>query len=221
MQGSAVLHPGREERESVLRQHGSCPVRNGGFMKKRDIYGYLIGIGAAELVGLLARLFSGAGNAFYGTLKQPPLAPPGWVFPVAWAILYAMMGAASYLVYGSDSEQRSSALALYAIQLAVNFSWTLVFFPLPAYRRGGSGSDSAQCPACADRCAVLEGSPECRDPDAAVPFVDAVRAVPESRRLVFKSLRRRCTGGRQTLLPYLRFKKKKDAPVRAHPFCMF
>lgn len=128
MQGSAVLHPGREERESVLRQHGSCPVRNGGFMKKRDIYGYLIGIGAAELVGLLARLFSGAGDAFYGTLKQPPLAPPGWVFPVAWAILYAMMGAASYLVYGSDSEQRSSALALYAIQLAVNFSWTLVFF---------------------------------------------------------------------------------------------
>ena len=67
-------------------------------MKKRDIYGYLIGIAAAELVGLLARLFSGAGDAFYSGLNQPPLAPPGWVFTVAWTILYALMGAASYQI---------------------------------------------------------------------------------------------------------------------------
>ena len=41
-------------------------------MKKRDVYGYLIGIAAAELVGLLARLFSGAGDAFYSALLQIP-----------------------------------------------------------------------------------------------------------------------------------------------------
>ena len=31
-------------------------------------------------------------------LNQPPLAPPGWVFPVVWTGLFAMMGTASYLI---------------------------------------------------------------------------------------------------------------------------
>lgn len=98
------------------------------FLKRQNVYGYLIGIGAAELVGLLARYVSGAGDPFYEQLRQPPLAPPSWVFPVVWVILYALMGAASYQVYSEKSDLRRGALVLYAVQLAVNFLWTLVFF---------------------------------------------------------------------------------------------
>ena len=39
-----------------------------------------------------------------------------------------MMGAAAYQIYDSKSEDRCGALSLYAIQLAANFFWTLVFF---------------------------------------------------------------------------------------------
>ena len=28
----------------------------------------------------------------YGGLVQPPLAPPGWIFPVVWGILFVLMG---------------------------------------------------------------------------------------------------------------------------------
>ena len=57
-------------------------------------------------------------------LKQPPLTPPGWVFPVVWTGLFAMMGTASYLVaITPKTEERKKALTLYGIQLAVNFLW--------------------------------------------------------------------------------------------------
>ena len=97
-------------------------------MKKHDLYGYLIGIGLAELIGVLASLFSGAGRGFYTEVEQPPLSPPGWVFPVVWTVLYALMGAASYRVWESGAENRTAALVFYVLQLAVNFVWPIVFF---------------------------------------------------------------------------------------------
>ena len=62
-------------------------------------------------------------------LDKPPLAPPGWVFPVAWTILYVLMGIASYLVYTAKRlESRRQGLTIYAAQLAMNFFWPLFFF---------------------------------------------------------------------------------------------
>ena len=81
--------------------------------------------------GLAALLTSNAMDAF-GQLRQPPLSPPAWLFPVAWTILYALMGLASYFVADS-SEQSRDALMLYAVQLAVNFIWPILFFSIAAY----------------------------------------------------------------------------------------
>lgn len=83
-------------------------------------------------VGGLAALISGGGMAQYATLDQPPLAPPGWVFPVVWTILYLLMGYASYrvLISGADRSRIRRALGFYGAQLAVNFLWPLVFFGL-------------------------------------------------------------------------------------------
>ena len=33
----------------------------------------------------------------YTTLNQPPLSPPKWAFPVAWSIIYLLMGIAYYV----------------------------------------------------------------------------------------------------------------------------
>ena len=85
-------------------------------------------------VGVLAGLLTG-GMTQYRQLRQPPLAPPGWVFPVVWTILYVLMGYASYRIWVSDSPKREKqdALKLYGAQLAVNFLWPLVFFGLEQY----------------------------------------------------------------------------------------
>lgn len=70
----------------------------------------------------------------YADLYKPPLAPPGWVFPVVWTILFILMGIAAYLVYiSSGGEQRKDALAGYMAQLLANLGWSVIFFRFGAY----------------------------------------------------------------------------------------
>lgn len=89
----------------------------------------------AEAVGLLAGLLTREGTQLYSmTVRQPPLSPPEWVFPVVWGILYALMGIGAGLVAAQpDSPQRSRGLNLMVAQLAVNFFWPLLFFNAQAY----------------------------------------------------------------------------------------
>lgn len=103
--------------------------------KKISVWDLLICIAIPELTGALSALLAGNSGTVYQTLRQPPLSPPGWLFPVAWTILYALMGVASYLVCQSAAAQREkkTALCFYAAQLLVNFSWSIVFFRFKAF----------------------------------------------------------------------------------------
>lgn len=78
-------------------------------------------------VGGLAALLSG-GMGSYKVMNQPPLSPPGWVFPIVWTILYLLMGEASYRILISDSPRKKQALTAYGVQLFLNFIWPLFFF---------------------------------------------------------------------------------------------
>lgn len=68
-------------------------------------------------------------------MHQPPLSPPSWLFPVVWTLLFVLMGIASYRVYTSQVSEprRERALRIYAIQLGMNFAWTIIFFSLGLY----------------------------------------------------------------------------------------
>jgi len=94
----------------------------------------IIALAIPLAVGGLSALLSG-GMDTYKTLNQPPLSPPGWIFPVVWSVLYLLMGYASYRVYTSDSPQPEvkKALTAYGIQLFLNFLWSPVFFGLQWY----------------------------------------------------------------------------------------
>lgn len=105
-------------------------------MKKINYLSLGISIAIAELTGLLSALVSGSMSDSYNNFVQPPLSPPAIIFPVAWVILYALMGAAAYFVWDSirgSSYERSIALRYYAAQLLVNFSWSIFFFRFKAF----------------------------------------------------------------------------------------
>lgn len=100
-------------------------------MKKFNFTELFIFIVSAELVGAFSALVTGNSFALiYQTLSKPPIAPPGWVFPVAWALLYALMGTSSYLVYDPCDERTKKAMYFYTAQLFINFLWSPVFFGL-------------------------------------------------------------------------------------------
>ena len=68
-----------------------------------------------------------SGHIDYNSLNQPPLAPPRIAFPIAWSIIYLLMGI-SYYIYkkrGNDNEVTSF---IYYLQLFVNALWSIIFF---------------------------------------------------------------------------------------------
>lgn len=88
----------------------------------------LIPLAVGSISALLSR-----NMALYSSLSKPAFSPPAFLFPLVWTILYILMGISSYLIYSSDSDQKSDALKTYALQLFFNFCWSIIFFRFSLY----------------------------------------------------------------------------------------
>lgn len=82
------------------------------------------------IVGMVSALLTRNSMELFQSIDKPPLAPPGWLFPVVWTILYVLMGISSYLILqsGEEREEIRKALTIYGYQLVVNFLWPTFFF---------------------------------------------------------------------------------------------
>lgn len=85
------------------------------------------------IISILIPLLLGAFGSFIGNVQngftdiyKPNFTPPAIVFPIAWTLLYILMGISSYLIYMKDKESKS--LKIYLIQLIINSLWTFFFF---------------------------------------------------------------------------------------------
>ena len=97
---------------------------------------YIIAIAIPLGVGLLSAFFTKDNMNLYSEIVTPPLAPPGWLFPVVWTLLYALMGVSSAMVYMDrivNPEAARRGLTHYAISLVVNFAWSIIFFNVRAF----------------------------------------------------------------------------------------
>ena len=91
----------------------------------------LVCVPAVLLLGFLSGRSVPVGNdsAWYRALAKPALTPPGWVFPVVWSTLYVLTGIALAIVLNArGSRGRLPAIALFAVQFALNLLWTPMFF---------------------------------------------------------------------------------------------
>ncbi len=94
-----------------------------------------IGVLIACLLSVL--LIGSAGGFFtapeipnwYATIIKPSFNPPNWIFGPVWTVLYLCMGYALYLIILQPaSSHKNKALLLFAIQLFLNFWWSIIFF---------------------------------------------------------------------------------------------
>jgi len=91
----------------------------------KSLVALLVGtLGAGALVGFLTQ----RDTSFYEGLTKPAFAPPNWLFPVAWTLLYAAMATAMWFVLRAQGKDRFILLGLYLAQLTVNLIWPFLFF---------------------------------------------------------------------------------------------
>ena len=87
-------------------------------------------IGITLVVALMGMLFTDTSNDWYLNLNKPSIQPPGWVFPIAWGIIYITAAASAYLVAISDGKAKQLILTVFGVNAALNVLWTYVFFQL-------------------------------------------------------------------------------------------
>lgn len=98
----------------------------------------LFTVPAILLLGTVSGRISGSGygNPWFDALQKPAIMPPGWLFGIAWTILYVLLGLALALIlHARGARGRGLAIALFLAQLLLNFAWSPIFF---AYHEVGA-----------------------------------------------------------------------------------
>jgi len=98
---------------------------------------YLIAIAIPLAVGIFSALLTKDYMVSYSELERPPLAPPAALFPIVWTLLYILMGISSATVLlkrnADNMKHARCGLEYYVMSLALNFTWSLIFFRAEAY----------------------------------------------------------------------------------------
>jgi tryptophan-rich sensory protein len=97
---------------------------------RRSAVGLIVALALCFAVSALGGLATSSSvGSWYQTIQRPWWNPPGWVFGPVWLMLYTMMAVAAWDVWRSPGKT-GRALVLFAVQLALNLSWSVMFFGL-------------------------------------------------------------------------------------------
>ncbi len=98
---------------------------------KVEIKKLIPAVGVCLLAGVVGSIYTMQSvKTWYPVLHKPWFNPPSWVFGPVWTLLFILMGVALYLVWkkGLKKKKVCEALALFAVQLILNVTWSYFFF---------------------------------------------------------------------------------------------
>lgn len=89
----------------------------------------LVTVPAIVFLGFLSSRIASPDSRWFAALAKPALMPPNIAFPIAWTVLYVMMGLAiAIILHARGARMRGLAIALFLLQLALNLIWSPLFF---------------------------------------------------------------------------------------------
>jgi translocator protein len=99
-------------------------------MRASNIFPVILCIALPLIVGSISGIAtSGNITTWYAALNKPVFNPPNYLFGPVWTILYILMGISLFLIWKSPSgDARNYALAIFGLQLVLNFTWSFIFF---------------------------------------------------------------------------------------------
>lgn len=101
--------------------------------KDMKLYRLFVSLSICYFVALFGSLVTFPSiTTWYAGLQKPFFNPPNQIFGPVWGLLYTLMGIAFYMVWnkGFDTKKAHLAAKVFALQLALNFLWSYVFFAL-------------------------------------------------------------------------------------------
>lgn len=98
-------------------------------LNKEKIKTYAFSILVPLLLGAAVGLLTSGSMKDYDALMKPALAPPAILFPIAWSILYTLMGYSHGRLKWTRLSTPDTETVYYA-QLIVNLLWPILFFTL-------------------------------------------------------------------------------------------
>ena len=98
--------------------------------RRLDLFGLCIFVALCLLVSAAGGVVTATSvDTWYQALAKPSFNPPDWVFAPVWTTLYFLMGVSGWRVWRrSASRATRGALALFGLQLFLNFAWSALFF---------------------------------------------------------------------------------------------
>ena len=130
-----------KNKKSIKKKTAKIKVNVKGKPGKKTVWEILFAIGLIALpliTGVVSTFITGNAMMSFGKLNQPPLAPPAWLFPIGWTILYILMGVALLMIYRAEPKNKAeqklqiAEIIVFFVQLVFNFMWTILFFALEA-----------------------------------------------------------------------------------------
>jgi tryptophan-rich sensory protein len=107
------------------------PALRLGALEGADLRWALLSAASVVVASVAGQLASReAITGWYRTIVKPVYTPPNWVFPVAWTLLFTMMGVSFWRILRrpSGTPHRRTGTLLFFAQLALNAAWSAAFF---------------------------------------------------------------------------------------------
>ena len=98
-------------------------------IKKINWIVFIISLIVVSLVAYIGSLFTVIGP-WYESIK-PTIAPPNWVFPIVWTVLFYLIAVSLYYSWTeTDKKHKKKVVVYYGINFILNILWSYLFFKM-------------------------------------------------------------------------------------------